>query len=97
MRWLSKRISKYGVYIFLKKTGSGASLNKELAQEFHTPVTKKIKIRKGYVRFKDNIWVKNLAEKRSLLSFNCGFNHLLCVMDFFTKYASAKRLKVKKF
>ena len=33
-------------YIFDKKTGSGASVNEDLAQELHKPVIKKLKIEK---------------------------------------------------
>ena len=41
-----------------------------LAQEQHKPVIKKIKRRKVYSRFKDNIWVADLAETRSLSFFD---------------------------
>ena len=54
---------------FEKKTGSGASVNEELAQELHKPVTQKFKRRKVFARFKDNIWAADLAE---ILSSNCG-------------------------
>ena len=43
-----KSLSKYGLYFFDKKTGSGVSLNEKLAE---------IKRRKVYARFKDNILV----------------------------------------
>ena len=43
------------VYKFLnKKTGSGVSVNEQLAEELHKPVTKKFKRRKVYPRFGDN-------------------------------------------
>ena len=38
------------------------SVNEQLAEELHKPVTKKIKRRKVYTRFKDNIWAAYLAE-----------------------------------
>ena len=41
---------------FDKKTGSGISVNEQLAKELHKPVIKKSKRRKVYVIFKDNIW-----------------------------------------
>ena len=47
---------------FDKKTWLGESTNEELAQELHKPVIKKFKRRKVYARFKDNIWVADLAE-----------------------------------
>ena len=55
---------------FDKKTGSGASVNKELAEELHKPVMKMFKRRRVYVRFKDNIWAEDLAEMGSLSSKN---------------------------
>ena len=41
---------------FNKKTGSGESVNEQLAEELNKPVIKIIKRRKLYARFKDNIW-----------------------------------------
>ena len=48
--------------VFQKKTGSGASVNEQLAEELHKPVTEKFKRKKVYARFKDNIWAADLAE-----------------------------------
>ena len=66
------RNTKYDVYhrgfasviykFFDKKTGSGASVNADLAEELHKPVIKKFKRRKVYAWFKDNIWAADLAE-----------------------------------
>ena len=61
-----------------KNTGSGAtarrkagiSVNEQLAEELHKPVTKKFKRRKVYARFKDNIWTADLAEMESLSTKN---------------------------
>ena len=47
---------------FDKKTGSGISVNEQLAEELHKPVTKKFKRRKVYARFKNNAWAADLAE-----------------------------------
>ena len=55
---------------FDKKTGLGISINKELAKEVHKPVTKKLKRRKVYPRFKENIWAADLAEMESSPSKN---------------------------
>ena len=55
---------------FVKKTRSRASVNKMLAQELHKPVIKDSERKKAYPRFKDNIWVADLAEMRSLSFFN---------------------------
>ena len=57
---------------------------------------KKFKGRKVFVRFKDNIWVADLAEMGSFSSKNQGVKYLLCVIDAFTKYFWVKPLKVKK-
>ena len=76
------------VYEFFdKKTGSGISVNEQLAEELHKPVKKKFKRRKVYARFKDNIWVADLAEMGSLSSKNKNVRYLLCVIDVFNKYA----------
>ena len=47
---------------FYEKTGSGVSVNEQLAKELHEPVITKIKSRKVYSRFKDNIWSGDLPE-----------------------------------
>ena len=84
------------VYKFFdKKTGSGASVNEQLAEEVHKQVTKKFKRRKVYARFKDNIWAADLAEMESLSSKNKNVKYLLCVIDVFTKYAWVKPLQDK--
>ena len=45
--------------------------------------------------FKDNIWTADSAEMRSLSpeNKNVYLRYLLCVMDYFTKYALVKPLK----
>ena len=58
------------------------NVNEVLAHELHKPVMKKFKRRKVYVRFKDNIWEVNLAERGSLSSRNHGLKYLLCVVCF---------------
>ena len=85
------------VYKFFdKKTGSGISVNEQLAEKLHKPVTKKYKIRKVYARFKDSIMAADLAEMESLSSKNTNVRYLLCVIDAFTEYAWVKTLKDKK-
>ena len=51
---------------FLIKAGAGTSKNEKLAKELHKPVTKKLKRRKVYMRFKDNIWAADSTEMGSL-------------------------------
>ena len=84
--------------LFDKKTGSGASVNEQLAEELHKPVINKFKRRKVCARFKDNIWAADLAEMGSLSSKNKNVRYLLCVIDEkdINKYASVKSLKDKK-
>ena len=81
---------------FDKKTGSVVSINEQLAKELHKPVIKKFKRRKVYVRFEDNMLEADLAEIQLLSSKNKNVKYLLCVIDFFTKYAWVKPFKDKK-
>ena len=53
-----------------KKTGSGVSVNEQLAEELHKPVIKKLKRRNVYARFKNHIWEVDLAGMGSLSSKN---------------------------
>ena len=55
---------------FDKKTGSGVTVNEQLAEKLHKPVIKKIKRRKVYARIKRNIWAADLGVMRSLFSKN---------------------------
>ena len=89
------------VYKFFdkKSQGSGLANNKEniqLADKLHKPITRKIKKRKVYSSFKDNIWGADLADMQLLSKFNEGFRCLLCVIDIFSKYAWVIPLKDKK-
>ena len=56
----------------------------------------KVKRRKVYARFKENIWVADLAEMGLLSSKNQDVKYLFCVIDALTKYAWFKALKDKK-
>ena len=77
------------VYKFFdKKTGSGISTNKQIAEKLYKPVIKKFKRRKVYARFKDNIWAAHLAEMGSFSSKNKNGKYLLCVIDVFTRTCS---------
>ena len=69
-RTLASMVCKF----FDKKTGSGASVNEQLAEELHNPVTKKFQRREVYERFKDNISAADLAEMESLSSKNKMLN-----------------------
>ena len=93
------------VYTFFdkKSQGSGHFLqvatnneNIQLADELHKLIIKKIKTRKLYSSFRDNIWCADLAYMQLLSKFNKGFRFLLCVIDIFSKYAWFIPLKDKK-
>ena len=74
------------VYKFLhKKTGSGSSVNKELAQELQKSVIKKFKRRNVYAKFKYNIWAADLTKMGLLFSNNKGVKYLLFMVDVFIK------------
>ena len=89
------------VYKFFdsKVSGSGAKLipeNKQLANELHKPIIRKLEKRKVYSTFKDNIWGVDLADMQLLSKYNKGIRFLLCVIDIFSKYAWVVPLKDKK-
>ena len=46
--------------------------------------------------FKDNIWGVDLADMQLLSKYNKRIKYLLCVIDFFSKYAWVVPLKDKK-
>ena len=81
---------------FEKKTGSGPSVNEQIAKELHKPVIKKFKRRKAHARFKDNIWAADLAQMGSLSSKNRNVKYSLSFINVFTKYAWAESLENKK-
>ena len=70
--------------------------NLQLAKELHKPIIRKLKKRKVYSGFKDNIWGADLADMQLINKFNKGFRFLLCVIDIFSKYAWIIPLKDKK-
>ena len=60
----------------------------QLANKLHKPIIRKIKQRKVYFRFKDNIWGADLADMQLIRTFNKGIRFLLCVilLMLFKKY-----------
>ena len=74
-----------------KSTGSSVNIpldfNEQLAKELHKPIIRKLKKRKFYSGFKNNIWGADLADVQLISKFNKGFRFLLCVIDIFSKYA----------
>ena len=53
------------------------SVNEQLPEKLHKPVTKNFKSRKVYARLKDNIWAEDLVEIESLSSKNKNVKYLL--------------------
>ena len=84
------------VYTFCdKKTWSGMRVNEELADELHKTLIKKIKRRKVYKRFKDNIWAADLADMESLPTKNKSAKYLLCIIDIFNNMKGLNLWKIK--
>ena len=87
------------VYKFFDKKSKGSGIinepNYQLANELHKPIIRKFKKRKVYSSFRDNIWGVDLADMQSLSKYNKGIKYLLCVIDFFSKYAWGICLKDK--
>ena len=84
-----------------KTAGSGIKSmpqNEQLAEELPIPIIRKVKKRKEYSAFKDNIWGDDLADMQFISKFNKVFRLLLllCVIDIFSKYAWVVPLKDKK-
>ena len=81
---------------FSDKKSSGSGVNKpnyQFSEELHKPIIKKIKKRKCYSSFRDNIWG---ADTQSLSKYNKRIKYLLCEIDLFSKYAWVVPLKDKK-
>ena len=60
--------------------------NEQLAAKLHKPIIIKLKKRKVYSAFKDNIWAADLADMQVISKFNKGFRFLLCVIDICSKH-----------
>ena len=79
------------VYKFFDKKSKGSGIinesNYQLANKLHKSIIKKLKKRKVYSSFRDNIWGVDLADMQSLSKYNKGIKYLLCVIDLFSKYA----------
>ena len=79
------------VYKFFDKKSKGSGVanepNCQLAKELHKPIIRKLKKRKVYSYFRDNIWGVDLADMQLLSKYNKGTKCLLCAIDLFSKYA----------
>ena len=73
------------IYDFFERKTSGSDIknisNKELAEELHKPIIRKVNKRKVHSSFTDNIWGADLANMQLISKFNKGIRILLCVID----------------
>ena len=65
-------------------------------KNYPSQLLENLKKRKVYSGFKDNIWGADLADMQLINESYKGFRFLLCVIDFFSKYAWVVPLKDKK-
>ena len=88
------------VYRFFDKksieSGITNEFNYQLANKLHKPIIRKLKKRKVYSSFKNNILGVDLADMQSLSRYNKRFKYLLCAIDLFSKYAWVIYIKDKK-
>ena len=63
---------------------------------FINQLLENLKKRKVYSSLRDNIWGVDLADMKSLSKYNKEINHLLRVIDLFSKYVWAVPIKDKK-
>ena len=87
-------------YKFFDKKFSGSGVankpNYQPVNELHRQIIRKLKKRKVYSSFRDNIWGVDLADMQSLSKYNKGIKYLLCAIDLFSKYAWVVPIKDKK-
>ena len=87
-------------YKFFDKKFSGSGVankpNYQPVNELHRQIIRKLKKRKVYSSFRDNIWGVDLADMQSLNKYNKGIKYLLCAIDIFSKYAWVVPLKDKR-
>ena len=60
---------------------SAIKQNEQVAEELHKPIITKVKKRKVYSSFKDNISGVDLADMQLISKFNNEICFLLCVID----------------
>ena len=90
------------VYTFFDKKSHGSGIknvikqNQQLANELHKPVIRRLKKRKVYSSFNNNVWGVALADMQLILKYNKGIRYYLCAIDLFSKYAFVVHLKDKK-
>ena len=75
------------VYKFFDKKSSGSGVaaepNHQLANELIRQIIRKIKRRKVFSSFRDNIWGADLPDMQSLSKYNRGIKYFLIVRNRF--------------
>ena len=88
------------VYKFFDKKSSGGTIKSEpnfqLPNELHKQIIRRLKRRKVYWSFRDNIWSVDLSDMQSLSKYNKRIKYLFCAIDLFSKYAWVVPLKDKR-
>ena len=80
------------LYKCFDKNTSGSGIknenisNKQLPEESHKPVVRKLNKSKVQSPFIDNIRGADLTDMQLISKFNKGFRFLLCVIDIHSKY-----------
>ena len=85
----------------IKRTSSSGTKNKnisnkEVSEELHKSIIKKVKKRKAQLTFIDNVWGAGLSDVQLLSKLNIRIRFLLYVIDIYSKYAWVIPLKDKK-
>ena len=75
---------------------SSQQLVTRLAKGLHKPIIGRIKKRKLYSSFRDNICGSNLADMQLISKFNKEICYLSCAIDIFSKRSWVVSLKDKK-
>ena len=92
-------LASTGYKFFDKKFGGSrvaTEPNYQLANEAHKQIIRKLKRRKVYSSFRDNIWGVDSAGTQSLSKYNRGIKYLLWAIDIFSKYKRVVLLKDKR-
>ena len=88
------------VYKFFDKKSSGGTIKSEpnfqLPNELHKQMIRRLKRRKVYWSFRDNIWSVDLSDMQSLSKYNKRIKYLFCAIDLSSKYAWVVPLKDKR-
>ena len=95
-KFLDKKTKGSGVTTLANKSVvKSTPQNKQLADELHKPIIRKLKKRKACSAFKDNIWAADLADMQLISKFSKEFTFLLCIIDIYSIYAWVVPLKDK--